>query len=176
MDSPEDATNFRMKQTYVGGDVMRAPSAVVRRPAPVCRSKTSRSRAAPASTPSIETVHTPATAPGLGANPAYLHLGASGGIDTPAVPGLRAARRLYGLTYHNYADRDDTYSFDRLDAEIVQHIPILRENWVISLHGLLQTTLDDDDTVPYLPAAVARQRQHAARLLRLALSRSAPAC
>ena len=44
---------------------------------------------------------------------------------------------------------DDTYSFDRLDAEIVQHIPILRENWVISLHGLLQTTLDDDDTVPY---------------------------
>ena len=36
-----------------------------------------------------------------------------------------------------------------MDAEIVQHIPILRENWVISLHGLLQTTLDDDDTVPY---------------------------
>ena len=28
-------------------------------------------------------------------------------------------------------------------------MPILRENWVISLHGLLQTTLDDDDTVPY---------------------------
>ena len=31
----------------------------------------------------------------------------------------------------------------------MQHIPILRENWVISLHGLLQTTLDDDDAVPY---------------------------
>ena len=42
-----------------------------------------------------------------------------------------------------------TYSFDRLDAEVVQHIPILRENWVISLRGRLETTLDDDDQVPY---------------------------
>ena len=53
------------------------------------------------------------------------------------------------MTYHNYADRHDTYSFDRLDGEVVQHIPLLRENWVISLHGLVQTTLNDDDAVPY---------------------------
>ena len=64
-------------------------------------------------------------------------------------PATRGRGGLYELSYHNYADRDDTYSFDRLDAEVVQHIPILRENWVISLHGLLQTTLDDADTVPY---------------------------
>ena len=31
----------------------------------------------------------------------------------------------------------------------MQHLPILRETWVISLHGLVQTTLDDDDVVPY---------------------------
>ena len=37
----------------------------------------------------------------------------------------------------------------RIDGEMVQHLPILREIWVISLHGLVQTTLDDDDTVPY---------------------------
>ena len=31
----------------------------------------------------------------------------------------------------------------------MQHIPILRENWVISLRGRLESTLDDDDQVPY---------------------------
>ena len=73
----------------------------------------------------------------------------SAGVDTRISPGYARRGGLYEVTYHNYADRHDTYSFDRLDGEIVQHIPILRENWVISLHGLLQTTLDDDDTVPY---------------------------
>ena len=53
------------------------------------------------------------------------------------------------MTYHAYADRGDTYSFDRVDAELVQHIPILRETWVLSLRGRLQTTLDDDDAVPF---------------------------
>ena len=28
-------------------------------------------------------------------------------------------------------------------------MPILRENWVVSLHGLVQTTLNDENTVPY---------------------------
>jgi outer membrane protein assembly factor BamA len=36
-----------------------------------------------------------------------------------------------------------------VDGEVVQHLPILRENWVVSLHGLVQTTLDDGDAVPY---------------------------
>ncbi len=31
----------------------------------------------------------------------------------------------------------------------MQHLPLLRETWVFSLHGLLQTTLDDGDTVPF---------------------------
>src|SRR4029450_8858784 len=48
-----------------------------------------------------------------------------------------------------YSDRADTLSFDRLDAQVVQHLPILRENWIVSLRGQLQTTLDDADQVPY---------------------------
>ena len=34
-------------------------------------------------------------------------------------------------------------------AEAVQHIPILRGYWVISLHGRLESTIGDDDQVPY---------------------------
>ena len=66
-------------------------------------------------------------------------------------PSAGYARRggLYAVTYDLFVDPDDTYTFDRLQAEIVQHIPILRENWGVSLHGVARTTLDDRDTVPY---------------------------
>jgi hypothetical protein len=148
MDSPEDASNFRMKQAYVGGDVAAHPTRwTVASGGLSFEDFTLQSGTG--STPSIETVHTAATAPGLGASPAYLHFTAGAAIDTRPSPGYARRGGLYGLTYHNYDDRDNTYSFDRLDAEIVQHVPILRENWVMSLHGLVQTTLDDHDTVPY---------------------------
>jgi hypothetical protein len=99
--------------------------------------------------PSIEQVHTAESAPGLGINPTFIHTTVSAGIDWRPAPGYARRGGLYEVGYHNYADRNDTYSFDRLDAEVVQHIPILRENWVLSLRGLLQTTLDDGDAVPY---------------------------
>ena len=38
---------------------------------------------------------------------------------------------------------------DRLDADVVQHLPIFRDVWVLSFHGRVETTLDDDDVVPY---------------------------
>jgi hypothetical protein len=148
MATPEDRSNFGMKQAYLAGnaDVRPVPWSVFR--AGMSYEDFSLESGA-GSSPSIEDVHSPASAPGLGASPTYVHLLASGGIDTRPSPGYARRGGLYEVTYHNYADRDDTHSFDRMDAEIVQHIPILRENWVISLHGLLQTTLDDTDTVPY---------------------------
>jgi hypothetical protein len=147
-DSPEDRTNFRMKQTFVGGDLALWPVGPT-----VLRIGASYEdfslEAGLGNNPSIEEVHTPATAPGLGASPTYLHSMTSAGIDWRPSPGYARRGGLYEVSYHNYADLDDTYSFDRVDGEIVQHIPILRENWVISLHGLVQTTLDDDDVVPF---------------------------
>ena len=100
--------------------------------------------------PSIEEPTPAETAPGLGANPAFLHTDAGPAAST-GVPRAGYARRggLYTLSYESYFDTDDTYTFDRLQAEVVQHLPILRENWVVSLHGVARTTLDDSDTVPY---------------------------
>ena len=148
MDTPEDAAVFGMKQAYVGGDVGVHPVPWTTFHAGLSFEDFTLGEGS-GSKPSIEEVHTPATAPGLGASPSYLHFMTSAGIDTRPSPGYARRGGLYQVTYHNYADRDDTYSFDRVDAEVVQHIPILRENWVLSLHGLLQTTLDDADTVPY---------------------------
>ena len=148
IESPEDGSNFRMKQSYFGGDIAARPGGYTVFGAGMSYEDFNL-ESGTGTTPSIEEVHTPASAPGLGVNPTYLHTVLSGGVDSRPSPGYARHGGLYGISYHNYADRDDTYSFDRFDAEIVQHIPLLRENWVISLHGLLQTTLDDADTVPF---------------------------
>jgi hypothetical protein len=148
MDSPEDRANFRMKQAYVAGDARARPGGYTVFGAGMAFEDFTL-ESGTGTSPSIEDVHTPVSAPGLGVNPTYLHTMASGGIDWRPSAGYARRGGLYEVSYHNYADRDDTYSFDRVDAEIVQHLPVLRENWVISIHGLMQTTLDDDDSVPY---------------------------
>jgi len=90
--------------------------------------------------PSIETKYTPETLPGLGAEPTYLRSQAMFGFDWRPAP--RYARRggFYGVTFNDYADSDKVFGFRRIDYEVIQHVPILRETWMISLHGLAQTT------------------------------------
>jgi outer membrane translocation and assembly module TamA len=41
-----------------------------------------------------------------------------------------------------------------MDAEAIQHIPILRETWVLAVRGRMETTLNDNNLIPYfmLPA------------------------
>lgn len=94
--------------------------------------------------PSIEDAYTAETAPGLGSSPRYVHSVASAAVDWRPSAGYARRGGLYEIRYHNYRDGDAVYSFDRIDAEVVQHVPILRETWVVSLHGLLQTTLDGE--------------------------------
>jgi hypothetical protein len=101
------------------------------------------------SAPSIETIYNPLTAPGLGAQPTYIHAKGTAGIDWRSAPTYSRTGGFYGATLHNYSDSDDALSFQLLDANFIQHIPILRETWVLSFHGQMVTTLGDDDTVPF---------------------------
>jgi hypothetical protein len=52
------------------------------------------------------------------------------------------------VRFHNYYDLDDIFTFNRLDGDVVQHIPLFREKYVISLHGRVETVLGDD-TAPF---------------------------
>jgi len=79
----------------------------------------------------------------------FLHSSIAVGIDSRPAADYARRGSLLQVTRHHFADRDATYSFDRLELEAVQHIPILRENWVVSLHGRLESVIDDDDQVPY---------------------------
>jgi hypothetical protein len=149
IDTSSDArTNFRLEETYAEGLLAFRPQRWIVLDGAIAYEGYSTDEGH-GSSPSIETVHTPLTAPGLGSSPTYLHTQGTVGIDWRRSPGYARSGGFYGITLHNYADQDDVYSFDRLDADVVQHLPIFRDVWVLSFHGRVETTLDDDDVVPY---------------------------
>lgn len=95
--------------------------------------------------PSADEVYTPTSLPGLGATTTYLHTQATVGFDSRASSGYARRGGFYGVTGHDYTDRDDALGFRQVNYEVIQHIPILRDTWVISLHGLAQTTWNKSD-------------------------------
>jgi hypothetical protein len=99
---------------------------------------------------SVEDVYTPETLTGLGATTTYLHSLATAGFDWRPASGYARRGGFYAVTAHDYHDRDDRFGFDQLDYEVIQHIPILRESWVVSLHALSQTTWrKGDQQIPF---------------------------
>lgn len=97
----------------------------------------------------VDDVHTPATAPGLGDSPTFLRADLRVGLDTRPSPGYARTGAYLGAALVNYVDTDDRYGFNRVDLDAVQHVPLLRETWVLSLRARVQSTLDDDDQVPF---------------------------
>ncbi len=105
--------------------------------------------------PSVETVYTPDTLPGLGASPTYVHSQGTVGFDWRPSPGYSRRGGFYGVTAHDYTDNDKAFGFQQVDYEAIQHIPILREAWVLSFHGLVETAFNkSNQQIPFfmLPA------------------------
>jgi hypothetical protein len=107
------------------------------------------------SAPSVDDVYTPATLPGLGASPAYLHTHAGVALDSRPSPGYARRGGTYEVTFHDFRDHGGLFGFRRTDYEAIQHIPILRDAWVLSLHGRLElANAADRQSIPFfmLPA------------------------
>jgi hypothetical protein len=100
--------------------------------------------------PSVNAVYTPQELPGLGTTTTYLHSQGTVGFDWRPAQGYARRGGFYGVTFHDYADNDEKFGFRQVDYEVTQHFPILREAWVISLHGLAQTTFTkSDQEIPF---------------------------
>jgi hypothetical protein len=102
--------------------------------------------------PSIEERFTPADTPGLGVSEfAYINSSARAAFDWRSRPGYSGKGGLYRLQFDDFREQDvDLYSFQQLEAEVRQLIPILRANWVIALRGLATVTdIDDTSAVPF---------------------------
>ena len=142
---PEDRSNYRFKQGWVSGDIVARPAwwtvfganigyedfslesgSERRRLRSKRSSRPTRRRASASARRTCAPRSAAASTRGLTRlrPPRHLHRG-------PLSQLRRSGRRL---------------SFDQVDAEITQHIPFLRESWVLSLHGLAQMASDD---VPY---------------------------
>lgn len=110
--------------------------------------------------PSIETRPGP-PAPGLFTEARYRHATGFTAIDWRESPGYSRRGGLYSLAFHDFSDRDHPLSFRRVDAEVQQLLPILKEHWVLAFRGLVQTTDVDDDVVPYyLLPSLGGARRH----------------
>ena len=94
--------------------------------------------------PSVETRYTPETLPGLGANVNYVHTQGTVGFDWRPSPGYARRGGFYGVTLHDYNHGDDAFGFNLLEYEAIQHLPILRETWVLSFRGRVQTSEEKD--------------------------------
>ena len=94
--------------------------------------------------PSVEEVYTPATLPGLGAQPTYLHALAGVRLDSRDSPGYARSGGSLGVTLHDYADQDGQFGFQRVEYDAIQHLPVLIDTWVLSLHARLETTVSKD--------------------------------
>jgi hypothetical protein len=94
--------------------------------------------------PSVETKYTPATLPGLGAEVTYLHTEGTIGLDSRTSPGYTRRGAYLGASLHDYNDRDKDFGFQMAEYEGIAHVPILREAWVLSFRGRVQTAFDKD--------------------------------
>jgi len=150
----EARANFRFQQTYLDGHALFKPVRWIPLKGSVAYEHFNTAQGQ-GSFPSIETRYTPQSAPGLGADPTYLHSQLSAGIDWRQSEDYTRKGGLYQATFHDYRNNNGgIYSFQRLDGDVIQHIPLLRETWVLSMRGRVETTLNENDLVPYflLPA------------------------
>jgi hypothetical protein len=149
IDSTKDLdTAFRMKQGIVGGSATFRPVRHLLLTGVLGLEDYEITDPAGSHTP-VEEAFTPDTAPGVGTDPMFVHSAGIATFDWTPSPGYARTGGRYSIGHHRYTDADDAYSFERLDVDLVQHVPILRETWVLSFHGRLQTTLDASDQVPF---------------------------
>jgi outer membrane protein assembly factor BamA len=93
-------------------------------------------------------------------DPTYAQAQAFVEVDTRTSPGYTATGGFYRVGLTDYRQTGSgPYTFQRVDAEAQQYIPLLRESWVIALRGLVSTNaVADGHDVPFflLPDLGAR--------------------
>ena len=145
-----DLMNYGFKEGYASTLLTLRPT----RRLLMLRGGTELARWSPADTngssPSVDSVYTPATLSGLGATTTYVHTQATVALDSRPAPGYARRGGFYGVTAHDYYDKDDRFGFRKVDYEAIQHVPFLREAWVLSLRGRAETTFRrDGQDMPY---------------------------
>jgi len=78
--------------------------------------------------------------PGFGATVDYIEPHARASLDWRPAAGYATRGGAVSIGARRAIDREGRYSFDRVEYDVVQHLPILREAWVVSLHARAETS------------------------------------
>ena len=147
--SADDRANFRISETYAEGNVTAKPLRWLHLGGVIAYERYEEKQGQ-GSYPSIEESYTPETAPFLGTSPSYVHSQISAAILWQESPLYSRKGGLYRLSFHDYRNVGDPIgSFQIRRGEIVQHLPILRETWVLSLRGRVESVMGTTSDVPY---------------------------
>ena len=157
--SKDDRVNYGLRSTQAGA------SAAIK-PVPWFRIgggigiRNIKDREGVGTRPSIETFG--GAIPGLFSDTQYTESRGFAAIDWRESPGYTRRGGLYSVSYSNFQDADDRLGFRRMDGEIQQYLPILKEHWILVFRGLVQTTdVDEGQTVPYyLLPSLGGARRH----------------
>jgi hypothetical protein len=140
----EDRTNFLFQQPYLSGMLTFWPTRKLLMLQGGAEWSQWKQEPGEGDEPSVETQYTSDVLPGLGATINYLHTQGTIALDSRTSPGYSRRGTYLGVTAHDFRHDDDLFGFERVDYEAIQHIPILREAWVISLRALATTTHQKD--------------------------------
>jgi len=100
---------------------------------------------------SIEEVFTAGQVPGLAVQPDYLRWQASADLNVREPRGNPRRGGQYKVTYQRFDDRGlQRYGFDRVDVDLQQYVPLLRDRRVLALRALVSTTeADAGQEIPF---------------------------
>lgn len=147
---PEDATGFRIRQTYAEGGASWRPARWFQLTGlggyDAYDEGSGTGRRA-----SIEERFTPVTAPRLGEDPTFARGSTTASLLWLDSPGYSRRGGFLRWTYDERArlDSGGDGAFGLMRTEVVQHIPILRETWVLSLRGRADSVASGAGNAPY---------------------------
>jgi len=100
---------------------------------------------------SIENRFDAGTAPAFQVNPRYVIGGGYAMLDWREAPGYSRHGGSYRIDWSAFHEtQSQPYSFQRVDLDARQLIPLLRGNWVVALHAAASTTSTDaGERVPF---------------------------
>ena len=99
---------------------------------------------------SIDRRFTPTEAPGLGGQPRFLRHAARAEVNYRNPQGNPRRGGRYAVAFQKFTDQEDgRYSFDRVEVDLQQYVPLLRDRRVLAFHALASLVPDDTAQVPF---------------------------
>jgi hypothetical protein len=100
---------------------------------------------------SLLRVFDPADAPGVLVQPDFFRYSGTVEVNNRFPLGNPRRGGRYAVTYHRYDDREiDLFSFNRVDIDLQQYVPIVRDRRVLALHArAVMTDADAGAEVPF---------------------------